>query len=145
MNGTKFGTPVNILLVEDNPGDVDLIRESIEKSTLHCTLSVAVNGEAAMRFLRKTGKDADSPRPDLVLLDLNLPKKSGHDVLAEIKADSTLRQIAVMVLTSSQDEEDKFRSYGSHAYSYVKKPASVDQMPQVVEAIEKVLRAQVPL
>ena len=99
-----FGVPIEILLVEDNPGDVDLAREALENSKIRNTLSVVGDGEEALAFLRRRGKYAAAPRPDLILLDLNLPKKSGREVLAEIKSDDYFKRIPVVVLTVSKDE-----------------------------------------
>ena len=136
MSATTFGKPVDILLVEDTPGDVDLTREALENSKIRNTLNVAVDGEEAMAFLRGTGKHAGAPRPDLILLDLNLPKKDGREVLAEIKADEDLKRIPVVILTTSQAEEDIFRSYNLHANCYITKPIDLHQFIRVVKAIE---------
>ncbi len=136
MSATTFGKPVDILLVEDTPGDVDLTREALENSKIRNTLNVAVDGEEAMAFLRGTGKHAGAPRPDLILLDLNLPKKDGREVLAEIKADEDLKRIPVVILTTSQAEEDIFRSYNLHANCYITKPIDLHQFLHVVKAIE---------
>ena len=136
MSATTFGKPVDILLVEDTPGDVDLTREALENSKIRNTLNVAVDGEEAMAFLRGTGKHAGAPRPDLILLDLNLPKKDGREVLAEIKADEDLKRIPVVILTTSQAEEDIVRSYNLHANCYVTKPLDLHQFILVIKAIE---------
>ena len=129
--------PIEILLVEDNPGDVDLTREALEGGKLRNNLHVVSDGEEAMAFLRKEGKHAGAPRPGLVLLDLNLPKKNGREVLAEIKADDHLKRIPVVVLTTSQAEEDIAKSYNLHANCYVTKPIDLSHFIKVVQAIEE--------
>ena len=129
--------PIEILLVEDNPGDVDLTREALEGGKLRNILHVVSDGEEAMAFLRKEGKHANAPRPGLVLLDLNLPKKNGREVLAEIKADDYLKRIPVVVLTTSQAEEDIAKSYNLHANCYVTKPIELGHFIKVVQAIEE--------
>jgi CheY-like chemotaxis protein len=129
--------PVEILLVEDNPGDVDLTREALEIGKLSNTLHVVSDGEAAMAFLRREGQYAKAPRPDLVLLDLNLPRKNGREVLAEIKSDANLKRIPVVILTTSKAEEDILKTYNLHANCYVTKPMDLDQFIKVVKAIEE--------
>jgi chemotaxis family two-component system response regulator Rcp1 len=136
MCATTFGKPVEILLVEDNPGDVDLALEALEDSKISNTVSVVGDGEEAMAFLRRSGKYTAAPRPDLILLDLNMPKKDGREVLAEIKADEDLKRIPVVILTSSQTEEDIFRSYNLHANCYITKPIDLHQFINVIKAIE---------
>jgi chemotaxis family two-component system response regulator Rcp1 len=136
MCATTFGKPIEILLVEDNPGDVGLALEALENSKINNTVSVAGDGEEAMAFLRRTGNHAGVPRPDLILLDLNLPKKDGREVLAEIKADDDLKQIPVVILTSSQAEEDILKSYNLHCNCYITKPIDLHQFIRVVKAIE---------
>lgn len=136
MSAAAFGKPVEILLVEDNPGDADLAREALENSKVSNTLSVVGDGEEAMAFLRQTGKYASAQRPDLILLDLNLPKKDGREVLAEIKADGDLRRIPVVILTTSKEEIDILKSYNLHANCYITKPIDLHQFLRVVEAIE---------
>ena len=128
---------IEILLVEDNPGDADLAREALETSKVCNTLHVVSDGEAAMAFLRRQGKYADAPRPDLVLLDLNLPKKDGREVLAEIKADHDLKRIPVVILTTSKAEEDILKTYNLHANCYITKPIDLDQFIKVVQSIEE--------
>jgi CheY-like chemotaxis protein len=123
-------------MVEDNPGDAELALEALEQSKISNTVSVASDGEEAMAFLRRTGKHAGAPRPDLILLDLNLPKKDGREVLAEIKADDDLKQIPVVILTSSQAEEDIVKSYNLHCNCYVTKPIDLHQFINVIKAIE---------
>ena len=129
-------TPIEILLVEDNPGDVDLAREALENGKLYNTLHVVNDGEAAMAFLRHEGKYTDVPRPDLILLDLNLPRKNGQEVLAEIKSDEELKCIPVVILTSSKAEQDILSTYNLHANCYISKPIDLDQFLKVVQAIK---------
>jgi two-component system, chemotaxis family, response regulator Rcp1 len=133
----KGVTPVNLLLVEDNPGDVRLTKEALKDAKLKINLHVAVDGMEAMAFLRKQGKYAASPRPDLVLLDLNLPKKDGRQVLAEIKDDPDLKRIPVVIVTTSKAEEDILKTYNLHANCYVTKPLDLDQFINVVQSIEQ--------
>ena len=128
--------PVEILLVEDNPGDADLAREALEGSKFHNTLHVVDDGEKAMAFLRREGLYTDALQPDLILLDLNLPKKDGRQVLAEIKADDNLRRIPVVILTTSRAEEDVLKSYNLHANCYIAKPIDLNQFLNVVRSIE---------
>jgi len=128
--------PIEILLVEDNPGDVDLTREALENNKLRNNLHVVSDGDAAMAFLRHEGKYAGAPRPGMVLLDLNLPKKNGREVLAEMKADENLKRIPVVILTSSSSEEDIHKSYNLHANCYVTKPIELGHFIKVVQAIE---------
>jgi CheY-like chemotaxis protein len=127
---------IEILLVEDSAGDVDLAREALGSGKMRNTLHVVGDGEAAMAFLRQQGIYADMPQPDLVLLDLNLPKKDGRAVLAEIKEDENLKHIPVVILTTSQSEEDIFRSYNLHANCFIAKPIDLHQFIKVVQAIE---------
>ncbi len=136
MSSESDGSLVEILLVEDNPGDVRLTKEAMKEGKMRNNLSVANDGVEAMAFLRKEGKFADAPRPDVVLLDLNLPKKDGREVLAEIKADPDLRRIPVVVLTSSKADEDIISSYDSHANCYVTKPGDLEQFMEVVRSVE---------
>jgi chemotaxis family two-component system response regulator Rcp1 len=136
MCATTFGKSVEILLVEDNRGDADLARDALENSKVRNTLHVVGDGEAAMDFLRRTGKYVKAPRPDLILLDLNLPKKDGREVLAEIKADDDLKRIPVVILTTSKDEEDILKSYNLHANCYITKPIDLNQFVKVVQSIE---------
>ncbi len=126
----------SILLVEDNAGDVRLTREALREGKVRNNLAVASDGIEAVAYLRKEGEYADAVRPDLILLDLNLPRKDGREVLQEIKADPALRNIPVVVLTSSQAEEDIVRAYDLHANCYVTKPVDLDQFIRVVESIE---------
>lgn len=131
-----MGNPVDILLVEDNPGDVRLIKEALRDGKLRSTLHVVPDGVEAMAFMRQAGQYVHAPRPDLILLDLNLPKKDGREVLAELKADEGLRPIPVIVLTSSQAEQDILKTYGLNANCYIAKPADLDQFLRAVKAIE---------
>lgn len=127
---------VKILMVEDNPGDVRLTLEALKTSALRNDLRVVEDGEAALAYLRREGKYAGAPRPDLILLDLNLPRKNGREVLAEVKADERLRSIPVVILTTSKDEEDMLKTYNLHANCYISKPADLNQFSTVVKAIE---------
>jgi chemotaxis family two-component system response regulator Rcp1 len=136
MGTANLAKPVEILLVEDNPGDADLARDALESSKIRNTLHVVGDGEEAMAFLRQSGKFKDAPRPDIVLLDLNLPKKDGREVLAEIKADEELKRIPVVILTTSRAEEDILKSYNLHANCYITKPIDLTQFVKVVKSIE---------
>ena len=137
MSDQKIWSPVEILLVEDNPGDVRLTMEALRDGKMRNNLHVVEDGIEALAFLRGEGKYASAPRPDLVLLDLNLPKKDGREVLAEIKADENLKCIPVVVLTTSQAEEDVLKAYGLNANCYVTKPVDLDQFIKVVKSIEE--------
>ena len=128
--------PIEILLVEDNPGDVRLTAEALKEGKIRNHMSVVADGEEAMAFLRREGAHASAPRPDLVLLDLNLPRKDGREVLAEIKEDDALKRIPVVVLTTSKAEEDILRTYNLHANCYITKPVDLDQFITVVRTIE---------
>jgi chemotaxis family two-component system response regulator Rcp1 len=130
------GNPIEILLVEDNPGDVRLVREVFKDARVSNNIHVAEDGVEAMAFLRKEGRFADSVRPDLVLLDLNLPKKDGREVLTEIKTDDALKRIPVIVLTTSSAEEDIMKSYSEYANSYITKPINLEQFIKVIRSIE---------
>ena len=130
------GKAVEILLVEDNPGDVRLTREALKEGKVLNNLSVAVDGEEALAFLRRQDNYAEAPRPDLILLDLNLPRKDGRQVLAEIKADEQLKRIPVVILSSSSAEQDILKSYDLHANCYITKPVDFDQFVAVVRSIE---------
>lgn len=127
---------VNILLVEDNPGDVRLTKEALRDSKVLNQLNVVSDGVEAMAYLRKQGSHARAARPDLILLDLNLPKKDGRQVLEEIKTDANLKAIPVVILTSSKAEEDIAKSYAHHANCYVAKPIGLDAFVSAVKAIE---------
>jgi len=128
--------PIEILLVEDSPADIMLTEEALQESKLINNLSIVVDGEEAMAFLRKEGKYDSVPKPDLILLDLNLPKKTGREVLAEIKSDPLLRLIPVVIMTVSQDERDIFESYRLHANCYIRKPVKFGEFMEIVKSIE---------
>ncbi len=130
------GEPKCILLVEDNPGDVRLTKEALAEGKLPLDLHVAADGEEAMAFLEQGDGYTDAPHPDLVLLDLNLPKKDGREVLAEMKADPDLRRIPVVVLTTSEAESDIVNAYDLHANCYITKPVDLDQFMDLVRYIE---------
>jgi two-component system, chemotaxis family, response regulator Rcp1 len=137
---TEFaGTPgvsIVVLLVEDSAGDVRLTREAFKEAKMSINLHVATDGVEAMDFLNRVGKYADAPRPDLLLLDLNLPKKDGREVLAEIKANPTLMSIPVFILTTSAADEDVLRSYRLHANAYITKPVGLEGFLEVVKSID---------
>jgi two-component system response regulator len=128
--------PAEILLVEDSPSDVLMTREALQNAKVLNSLHVAEDGIEAMAYLRRQGKYADQPRPHIVLLDLNLPRKTGHEVLAEMKQDPQLKSIPVVVLTTSKAEEDVLRSYGHHANCYVTKPVDFKSFALVIWSIE---------
>ncbi len=128
--------PIEILLVEDNEADVRLTREGLKESKVHSRLSVVEDGVEAMAFIHREGKYADAPRPDLILLDLNLPKKNGIEVLAEIKEHPDFKRIPVVIMTISKDEEDIFKSYNLHANCYITKPVDLKQFMQIVKQID---------
>jgi chemotaxis family two-component system response regulator Rcp1 len=133
--GTK-AEPIVILLVEDSPGDVRLTREAFKDAKVYINLQVASDGKEAMDFLNREGEHANAPRPDLILLDLNLPKKDGREVLAEIKESPTLKSIPVVVLTTSASEADILRSYRLHANCYITKPVGLEGFLEVVKSID---------
>lgn len=128
--------PLEMLLVEDNPDDVDLTIEALEDTKVANRLHVVTDGVAALSFLRREGQYAQAPRPAIILLDLNLPKKDGREVLANIKADPVLRRIPVIVLTTSSSQDDIQQAYAMHANCYITKPVDFEQFVQVVQAIE---------
>ncbi len=128
---------IEILLVEDSPGDADLAREALESTKVRNRLHLARDGEEAMAFLHRKPPFRDAPRPGLILLDLNLPKKDGRQVLAEIKEDAELKRIPVVILTTSKDEEDVLRTYNLHANCYITKPIDLGQFLKVVRSIEE--------
>ncbi|HEY0095744.1 MAG TPA: response regulator [Archangium sp.] len=136
MSDDTRGRPIQILLVEDNPGDVRLTIEALKEGKVSNNLSVARDGVEALAFLRREGPHGKAARPDLILLDLNLPKKDGREVLAEIKDDSSLRRIPVVVLTTSKAEEDILRTYDLHANCYITKPVDLEQFISVVRSID---------
>ncbi|MCC5845483.1 MAG: response regulator [Verrucomicrobia bacterium] len=128
---------LDVLLVEDNPGDVRLAREALKEGKLHVRLHVVSDGEAACDYLFQRGRYEDARRPDLILLDLNLPLKNGQEVLKEIKADDSLKIIPVVVLTTSEAEEDVMQSYSLHANCFVSKPLGLGEFQKVVKSIEQ--------
>ena len=128
--------PVEILLVEDNPGDERLTREALKEGKVYSNLHWVKDGVEAMQFLRREGKHGAAPRPDIILLDLNLPKKDGREVLQEIKGDDKLKRIPVVVLTTSKAEEDVLRTYDLHANCYVTKPVDLEKFIVVVKSID---------
>jgi two-component system response regulator len=128
--------PIEVLLVEDSPGDVRLTREAFKDAKVHINLHVALDGSEAMAFLRREGKHAKAPRPDLILLDLNLPKKDGREVLGEIKENPTLKSIPVVILTTSSSEADVLKSYLLHANCYITKPVDLDGFLKVVKSVD---------
>jgi CheY-like chemotaxis protein len=136
MENMEMGKPIEFLLVEDSPGDVRLVQECFKGAKVHNTISVAGDGVEAMAYLRKEGKYKDAVRPDMIFLDLNLPKKDGRAVLEEIKGDKNLKMIPVVVMTISKAEEDILRSYNLHANAYITKPVDLTQFMGVVKAIE---------
>lgn len=136
MRGERAGRPIEILLVEDNPGDVRLIREALNEGKFLNRMSVVGDGVSALRFLRREGAHAEAPRPDLVLLDLNLPAKDGHEVLSDMKADPELRSIPVVILTSSEEEKDILRAYDCHVNCYVTKPVGLGEFMLIVQTVE---------
>jgi two-component system, chemotaxis family, response regulator Rcp1 len=136
MNRRKSNRPVEILLVEDSPTDVLMAQEALAEAKVLNNLNVVDNGVEAMAFLRHEGQYAAAPRSDLILLDLNLPKKDGREVLAEIKTDESLRLIPVVILTTSRDEQDVLKAYGLHANCYIVKPVDFEQFASIVRSIE---------
>lgn len=137
MNAEASAQPIDVLLVEDNPGDVRLTREALKEGKVWNTLHVVEDGVAAMAFVRQEGQYVHAPRPDLILLDLNLPKKDGREVLALLKADEKLKRIPVVILTTSQAEEDILKAYNLNANCYITKPVDFDQFLKVVKAVEE--------
>ena len=133
---TDGRSPVEILLVEDNPGDERLTREALKEGKVYNNLHWVKDGVEAMEFLYRRGKYRDAPRPDIILLDLNLPKKDGREVLQEIKADDALKRIPVVVLTTSKAEEDVLKTYNLHANCYVTKPVDLEKFIVVVRSID---------
>jgi CheY-like chemotaxis protein len=131
------GKSIDILLVEDNPGDARLAVEALKESKIHNTLHVVMDGEEASDFLFRKGKHANSNHPDLILLDLNLPKKDGRELLAEIKNDPVLKRIPVVILTTSKAEEDIVKTYNLHANCYITKPLDLEQFMKVIKSIEE--------
>jgi two-component system, chemotaxis family, response regulator Rcp1 len=128
--------PVIILMAEDNPTDVLIAREGLASASMLNTLYVVDDGIEAMQFLRRQGKYEGTPRPDLILLDLNMPRKNGHEVLGEIKADAALKDIPVIIFTTSKSKDDIRKSYGLHANCYISKPVDFDEFTTVVQTIQ---------
>ncbi|EMA14300.1 response regulator [Haloarcula marismortui] len=137
MTESSEGRPVEILLAEDNPGDVKLTKKALEKGKVLNNLHVVNDGVEALSFLRQEGEYDDAPRPDLLLLDLNMPRKGGQEVLEEMKDDESLRRIPVVVLTSSEAEEDIIESYDLHANAYLTKPVDFDGFVDIVSSVEE--------
>ena len=136
MANQEYGKPIDILLVEDNPGDSRLAMEALKESKLRNNLHIVTDGVEAMDFLYKRGKHEQVLRPDLILLDLNLPKKDGREVLAEIKSDPDLKRIPVVILTISKAEEDVLKTYNLHANCFITKPLDLNQFVTVIKSIE---------
>jgi CheY-like chemotaxis protein len=136
MNPHTIYYPIEILLVEDNLGDVRLTQEALKEGKVHNNLSVVTDGVEAMAYLRQQGRFRTAARPDIILLDLNLPKKNGREVLAEIKQDGELKHIPVVILTTSKADEDVLKSYNLYANCYITKPVDLDQFIRVVQSIE---------
>jgi two-component system, chemotaxis family, response regulator Rcp1 len=134
---TDIGLAIDILLVEDNLGDARLAQEALKDSKIKNKLHIVTDGEEASDFLSKKGKYSNAPRPDLILLDLNLPKKDGRELLAEIKNDPDLKRIPVVILTISKAEEDIIKTYNLHANCYITKPIDLDQFMKVIKSIEE--------
>ncbi|HYQ74306.1 MAG TPA: response regulator [Cellulomonas sp.] len=137
MSVARNGKVIDVLLVEDDPGDVLMTREAFEDNKVANRLAVVSDGVSALAFLRKEGEHADAPTPDLVLLDLNLPRMDGREVLEAMKGDDALRSIPVVVLTTSEAEEDVVRSYSLHANAYVTKPVDFERFIEVVRQIDE--------
>jgi chemotaxis family two-component system response regulator Rcp1 len=131
-----IGAPIEVLLVEDSPGDVRLTREALKDAKMHISLHVAADGIEAIAFLERTGTHVDAPRPDLILLDLNLPRKDGREVLKEIKESPAFRSIPVVILTTSSSEADVLQSYELHANCYISKPVDLNGFLKVVQSID---------
>jgi CheY-like chemotaxis protein len=136
MNATSPERPVVILMVEDNPTDVLIAREGFSGAKMLNTLHMADDGIEAIEFLNKRGKYAGAPRPDLIVLDLNMPRKNGQEVLAEIKVDDNLKNIPVVILTTSKSEDDISKAYALHANCYISKPVDFDEFTDVVQTIQ---------
>jgi len=136
MGSNLTGQPINILLVEDNPGDVRLTKEGFKEGKVINNLYVAEDGEEAMAFLHREEPYQEMPRPDIILLDLNLPKKDGREVLEEIKSDPDLRRIPVIILTTSKAEEDILKTYNLHANCYITKPVNLEDFILITKSIE---------
>ncbi len=137
MPGTDFDQEIDILLVEDNPADVRLTQEAFKETRLRCKLHVARDGAEALDFLRQNGRFTGAPRPNVILLDLNLPKKDGREVLAEVKNEPLLKSIPIVVLTTSNAEDDIRHTYDHHANCFITKPAGLDDFVDVVKKVEE--------
>jgi CheY-like chemotaxis protein len=137
VTASDAGVMISILLVEDDPGDVLIMREAFAENKIRNKLNVVSDGESAIAYLRREGDFSAATRPDLILLDLNLPRKNGHEVLAEIKTDAALQRIPVVILTTSEAEEDVLRSYDLHANAYVTKPVDFERFLYVVRQIDE--------
>ncbi len=135
MISQNTGRTIEILLVEDNEGDARLTEEALRENKTRYRLSVARDGEEALKFLKRERKHVNAPRPDLILLDLNLPKKNGHEILEEIKKDLNLKRIPVVILTVSQSEEDIMKSYDLYANCYITKPVDLNQFIEIVKFV----------
>ena len=135
MSKQSDSSTVNILLAEDDPDDVEFIRRAFAKVWSDCRLHVVENGEVALEFLRREGEFQDAPTPDLILLDLNMPKKNGYEVLTEVKDDETLRYIPIVVLTTSSDRDSVMKAYQLHANSFITKPVSSGQLERIVQLV----------
>lgn len=130
-------SPIEILLVEDNPGDIRLTQEALKESKVKNNLTIARDGEEALEILRRQGEHSGNPQPDLILLDLNLPKMDGREVLEKIKNDEILKRIPVVILTTSKAEEDILKSYNLHANCYITKPVDLDQFLIIIKTIDE--------
>ncbi len=135
MSSLSERSTVNILLAEDDPDDVEFVRRAFAKVWSDCRLHVVENGEQALAFLNRNGEFAKAPMPDLILLDLNMPRKNGYDVLLEVKEDEALRHIPVVVLTTSSDRDSIMKAYQLHANSFITKPVSAEQLERIVELV----------
>ena len=129
--------PITILVVDDNPTDIMIMREALTSTKVQVQLHTACDGVVALEFLRGMGSYGQAPRPDLILLDVNMPRKGGHEVLAELKADESLRTIPVVMLTTSRNEDDLARAYSAHVNCYIRKPVDFDKFVTVVSSIEE--------
>ena len=137
MSNVASARPIEILLVEDNPGDVRLLMETFREGKIRNRISLVEDGVEALAFLRKEGEHGSAPRPDLILLDLSLPRKNGQEVLAEVKQDADLKRIPVVVITSSQAEKDILQAYNNHVNCYLTKPVDLEQFMGVVRSVEE--------
>ncbi len=134
--GAEMGRPIEILLVEDSPSDAELTKEALHEGRVINNLQVVTDGEQALAYLHRQGKYSAMPRPDLILLDLNLPRKDGREVLAEIKSDESFKRIPVVVLTTSKEESDVMTAYGLNANCYITKPVDLEQFIDVVRSVD---------